>query len=275
MKPEYVEGDMLVSKEVAPETIKVGDNVVYKGEKGDMTGLIVTHKVIEVREENGKYYFTTKGTANEIEDPEINEDQIYGKIIYKMGFLSFLSRVMLNIYAYYILATIMGLLVSIQVVKIIYDNDDEEKEWYNWKKNKKKSFSKIIKKSIKPKNLIFLIIILSANTFAWFVYVKEVHTDINVKVRAWNVVLTNSESEVISTLNVDIKSAYPGMEEFLNETKAYNQGESKADLNYTILSINAFGNEIITSEKIISDGGTPTEDNPTSKELEKLIKRWN
>ena len=41
---------MLVSKEVAPETIKVGDNVVYKGEKGDMTGLIVTHKVIEVRE---------------------------------------------------------------------------------------------------------------------------------------------------------------------------------------------------------------------------------
>ena len=146
MKPEYVEGDMLVSKEVAPETIKVGDNVVYKGEKGDMTGLIVTHKVTKIREENGKYYFTTKGTANEIEDPEINEDQIYGKIIYKMGFLSFLSRVMLNIYAYYILATIMGLLVSIQVVKIIYDNDDEEKEWYNWKKNKKKSFSKIIKK---------------------------------------------------------------------------------------------------------------------------------
>ena len=63
-----------------------------------------------------------------------------------MGFLSLLSRVMLNIYAYYILATIMGLLVSIQVVKIIYDNDDEEQEWYNWKKNKKKSFSKIIKK---------------------------------------------------------------------------------------------------------------------------------
>ena len=62
------------------------------------------------------------------------------------------------------------------------------------------------------------------------------------------------------------------MEEFLNETKAYNQGESKADLNYTILSINAFGNEIITSEKIISDGGTPTEDNPTSKELENSLK---
>ena len=62
------------------------------------------------------------------------------------------------------------------------------------------------------------------------------------------------------------------MKEFLNETKVYNQGESKADFNYTILSINAFGNEIITSEKIISDGGTPTEDNPTSKELENSLK---
>ena len=110
------------------------------------------------------------------------------------------------------------------------------------RKIRRKVFLRLLKKSIKPKNLIFLIIILSANTFAWFVYVKEVHTDINVKVRAWNVVLTNSESEVISTLNVDIKSAYPGMEEFLNETKVYNQGESKADFNYTILSINAFGN---------------------------------
>lgn len=140
------------------------------------------------------------------------------------------------------------------------------------RKIRRKVFLRLLKKSIKPKNLIFLIIILSANTFAWFVYVKEVHTNINVKVRAWNVVLTNSESEAISTINVDIKSAYPGMEEFKNETKVYNQGESKADFKYTILSINAFGKEIITSEKIIADGGVPTENNPSSSELEATLK---
>ncbi|MDO4376041.1 MAG: hypothetical protein Q4C33_02585 [bacterium] len=137
---------------------------------------------------------------------------------------------------------------------------------------RRKVFLRLLKKSIKPKNLIFLIIILSANTFAWFVYVKEVHTDINVKVRAWNVVLTNSESEVVNTINIDITSAYPGMEEFSNETKVYNQGESKADFKYTILSVNAFGNEIFTSEKIIADGGTPTDENPTSAELESYLK---
>lgn len=140
------------------------------------------------------------------------------------------------------------------------------------RKIKRKIYFKILKKSIKPKNLIFLIIILSANTLAWFVYVKEVHSDISVKVRAWNVVLTNSDSEVISTLNVDIAEAYPGMDEFLNETNVYNQGETKADFKYTILSVKAFGKEIITSEKQIIDGKTPNESNPTSEELENDLK---
>lgn len=125
MQPEYSIGDMLISKEVDPSTIKVGDNVVYKGEKGDMKELTVTHKVISIREENNTHYYVTKGIANEIEDPEISETQIYGKIIYKMHFFSFLSRIMLNIYAYYFLATILGLLVSIQVVKIVYEEDEE------------------------------------------------------------------------------------------------------------------------------------------------------
>lgn len=128
MNPEYKVGDMLISKEIDPQTIKIGDNVVYKGEKGDMEGLIITHQVISIREENGTYYFTTKGLANEIEDPEISEEQIYGKIVYKMKFLSVLSKIMLNVYAYYFLATIMGLLVSVQVVKIMYDEDDEEEQ---------------------------------------------------------------------------------------------------------------------------------------------------
>ena len=40
------------------------------------------------------------------------------------------------------------------------------------RKIRRKVFLRLLKKSIKPKNLIFLIIILSANTFAWFVYIQ-------------------------------------------------------------------------------------------------------
>lgn len=127
MKPEYVEGDMLISKKVLSSEINVGDNVVYRGEKGDMAGKTVTHKVMEVREENGVTYYVTKGSANEFADPEISYNQVYGKIVCRIPILSELSRLMLNVYAYYILTTIMGLLVSIQLVRVIYDKDEDEK----------------------------------------------------------------------------------------------------------------------------------------------------
>lgn len=135
------------------------------------------------------------------------------------------------------------------------------------KRYRKKLFLRIIKQLIRPKNIIVLIIILSANTFAWFVYVKEVHSNIDVKVRAWNVVLTNSDSEVISNLNVDISSAYPGMSEYSNDTKVYNQGDTKANFEYSILSFKIFNYEIVTKEKYLLDNKVPGDDIPTSAEL--------
>ena len=47
MEPEYEVGDMIISKQVSPESIEIGDNVVYKGLVDDFNGKIVTHKVID------------------------------------------------------------------------------------------------------------------------------------------------------------------------------------------------------------------------------------
>lgn len=132
---------------------------------------------------------------------------------------------------------------------------------------RKKLFLRVVKQLLKPKNIIVLIIILSANTFAWFVYVKEVHSNIDVKVRAWNVVLTNSDSEVISNLNIDISSAFPGMSEYSNDTKVYNQGDTMADFEYTILSLKIFDNIIETKEKYLLDKKVPGDDVISSDEL--------
>lgn len=110
MVPEYNVGDILISKEIDPNELQVGDNIVYQGEKQDFKGKIVTHKIIEKREENGKLFFTTKGIANEEADPEISEDQIYGKIVYKT---------INNIYAFYFLIFIP---IAIIICKLIIDN---------------------------------------------------------------------------------------------------------------------------------------------------------
>ena len=128
MAPVYELGDILVSKKTEPAEIQVGDHVTYLGSAQDLKGLVITHEVIEKRAENGKYYFVTKGTANEIADPEISEDNLYGKVIYKTIIFSFLGGLMTNTMIYYALFIVVGVAVSYQIIRgfIIKDDDDEE-----------------------------------------------------------------------------------------------------------------------------------------------------
>lgn len=131
MTPEYEIGDILVSKVVEPNTIEVGDNITYLGAKGDFKNLVVTHKVISKREENNQYYFQTKGLANSIADPEINEEQVYGKVVYKATVFSLLGHLLQNNIAYYVLFVLVGISLSYEIicyVKELKDDDEEEKE---------------------------------------------------------------------------------------------------------------------------------------------------
>ena len=128
MKEEYSIGDIIIIKEVEAPELKVGDNVTYVGQKGNLSGLIITHKIISVRKDNNDYYYITKGTSNEIEDPEISYQQIYGKVIYKTIVFSYVGRLMSNVYSYYALFTIVGLYASYQVVKIKFEDEEDEDE---------------------------------------------------------------------------------------------------------------------------------------------------
>lgn len=101
MVPKYEIRDMVIAKKVVAEDIKIGDDVVYLGEESNLNGKIVTHQVIKKEYKNGKYIFQTKGLANEVEDPEIEYDQILGKVLKKSTLLSLLSHVVNNVYGFY------------------------------------------------------------------------------------------------------------------------------------------------------------------------------
>ena len=128
MVDEYNIGDILISKATDEEDINVGDNVTYLGKTGGVKGLIVTHKVINKEKRDGNTYFVTKGIANEISDPEITYDQIYGKVIYKTIVLSFLGKLMSRTISYYILFMIVGVIISFEIVSSMFDSDREEDE---------------------------------------------------------------------------------------------------------------------------------------------------
>ncbi len=97
MIPKYVVGDVLLVKEVDAKDLNVGDDISYLGTVDTFKDKVVTHRIIEKNRTNdGKYVFVTQGIANSAPDPEINEDQIYGKVAYKFIILSFISKLIAN-----------------------------------------------------------------------------------------------------------------------------------------------------------------------------------
>ena len=122
MEPKYLVSDVLLSKEVDPSEINIGDDVVYKGKEGTFKDKVVTHQVIEKSQDNGTYKFITKGIANIEQDPEITGNQIYGRVIGKIKTLSYIGKVIQNIYIFYFFIFIpIGIIIYRQIKNIAYD----------------------------------------------------------------------------------------------------------------------------------------------------------
>lgn len=127
MLPDYKVGDIIVTKKDTPDNLNIGDDVTYEGEKGDFAKRIITHRIVDRRVEDNTYYYTTKGTSNPIEDPEITYDRIIGKVVYHTILFSFVGRLMTNIIVYYLLFVSVGVSFAYEVISPFF-NKKEDKE---------------------------------------------------------------------------------------------------------------------------------------------------
>lgn len=129
MVPKYEVGDVLISKEIEPSEIKVGDTVVYKGEVGGFKDKFVTHQIQSInKQEDGTYKFITKGISNIEADPEISETQVYGKIIYKVKTLSLISKLISNVYVFYFFVFVPIAIIIYKHIRNLIREDEEEDE---------------------------------------------------------------------------------------------------------------------------------------------------
>ena len=119
MEPQYTVGDIIISKEKKPEEFKIGDTLVYMGKQQEYNGKIITHEIIKIeQDENGKYKFHTKGIANTVEDPVVEENQAYGVVMYSTKLLTFLYRIMSNKYSlYFIIILPVTIYIFIELVR--------------------------------------------------------------------------------------------------------------------------------------------------------------
>lgn len=133
MKPKYEIYDMIIAKKVDSSTIKVGDDVVYMGEKSTLKDKIVTHQVIKKDYKNGKYIFQTKGINNDIADPEIEDRQILAVVVSKSNILSMISHIVNNSYGFYFIIFVPF------VVLLFFEIIDIKKEKMALKEEKNKN----------------------------------------------------------------------------------------------------------------------------------------
>ncbi len=78
MRPMLEPGDLIISKGISPEEVKVGNVITYKVS----SNTLVTHRVIDILREDGNLIFQTKGDANNIEDEGlVLPEQLVGSFV--------------------------------------------------------------------------------------------------------------------------------------------------------------------------------------------------
>ncbi len=142
MVPKYNVGDAILVREVPPEELKVGDDITYLGKEESFKDKYITHQIIEIeKKEDGKYRIVTKGIANEDKDPEIDDSQVYGRVLYKTKIISYFNGVVGNLYSmYFVVVVPMAIMIFFEFRAFRkddnYDDDDEDDRKEKRKKEK-------------------------------------------------------------------------------------------------------------------------------------------
>lgn len=138
-------------------------------------------------------------------------------------------------------------------------------------KKSKKTYWKILKKKLKLRHILLLIILFSSNSFAWFIYSRQVQADMTVHVRSWKIVFESGDNPITSYVDINVDNVSPGMTDFTKDLSAYNKSDVSAKLQYTILNANIMGTEIKTKEGKIDAKETLVGDELTSAQLESQL----
>lgn len=78
-------GDIAIIQKCNANDVNVGDIIEYQ-----MEGYTVIHRIVEKNQRDGEFFFITKGDNNAYPDnDEVTEDQLIGKVIFKIRYLGY------------------------------------------------------------------------------------------------------------------------------------------------------------------------------------------
>lgn len=91
MEPMLHPGDLIVSQQIDPDKVRVGDIITYQPQAGDPA--LITHRVKAIAfGMNGIDHFTTRGDANGVDDAPVKPGQVMGKYVYDIPYLGYVAH---------------------------------------------------------------------------------------------------------------------------------------------------------------------------------------
>ena len=104
MIPVYNVNDVILVKDVNVNRLKVGDDIVYVGNRGGVDGLVVSHRIINIDKRNGKVErLFTQGLNAQGADPSIGPDQVLGQVIEVVPIITPINHILKNIFGFFFL----------------------------------------------------------------------------------------------------------------------------------------------------------------------------
>lgn len=129
MKPEYKINDVIMVKDVDTNKLKVGDDVAYLGEKSDLKGKIITHRIIDIKTENNQRTFYTQGINSSVPDPSITATQIYGQAVGKIPIITTVNHIVKNQYGFFFLVFLpLVVVVFLEIADTVTEIKYEKKK---------------------------------------------------------------------------------------------------------------------------------------------------
>lgn len=124
MEPAYKTGGIIYLDDVDVNTLEVGDVITYQVSNDTM----VTHRIVDVVQEDGQTKYRTKGDANDVEDGSlVPQSQVVGSPVFTIPYLGYLVKFIQSPAGKYVAISFgAAMLLMVFLPDFIFDEDEEE-----------------------------------------------------------------------------------------------------------------------------------------------------
>lgn len=151
MESEIYKGDLIITKNVDPKTLKVDDVIAFR----DSENTVTTHRIIDIVDNEGETYFITKGDNNNTQDQNlVGFKDVEGIFVFRIPGIGSIMKKLSEP------TTIIILMLGITIVfgmgfaiSTKRQSDKERKEFYEYKLMKEKEEKEKLNKNKETKEV--------------------------------------------------------------------------------------------------------------------------